>query len=119
MPIQTEMDKRNVFPQVDLTRAAQELVAFVTPKGCVFPWKVMLFSVAIAPTLFQELMNKILHILRRRPLVHELISSGAGMEAHVDDVSLGTNTQEVHILLLQEFFTVCQENHLRIKLGKV
>ena len=40
------------------------------------------------------------------------------MEAHIDDVSLGTNTQEDHILLLQELFTVCQENHLRIKLEK-
>ena len=32
-------------------------------------------------------------------------------------MSVGTNTQEDHILL-QEFFTVCQENHLRIKLEK-
>ena len=40
------------------------------------------------------------------------------MEAHTDDVSLGTNTQEDHILLLQEFFTICQENHLRITLEK-
>ena len=40
------------------------------------------------------------------------------MEAHVDDVSLGTNTQEEHIPLLQEVFTVCQENRLRIKLEK-
>ena len=63
-------------------------------------------------------MNEILYILRRRPLVHELVSRGAEMEAHVDDMSLGTNTQEDHILLLQEFFTVCQENHLRIKLEK-
>ena len=37
------------------------------------------------------------------------------MEAHNDDVSLGTNTQEDHVLLLGEFFIVCQENHLRIK----
>ena len=40
------------------------------------------------------------------------------MEAHIDDMSLGTSTQEDHILLLQDFFTVCQENHLRIKLEK-
>ena len=40
------------------------------------------------------------------------------MEAHIDDVSLGTNTQEDHILLLQEVSTVCQEDHLRIKLEK-
>ena len=38
------------------------------------------------------------------------------MEAHIDDVSHGTNTREDHIFLLQEFFTVCQENHLCIKL---
>ena len=40
------------------------------------------------------------------------------MEAHIDDVSLGTNMQEDRILLVQEFFVVCQENHLRIKLEK-
>ena len=114
----TKMDKRCGFWQVDLTRAAQELLAFVTPKGRVFRWKVMPFGVANAPALFQELMNKILYILRRRPLVQELVSRGAEMEAHIDNVSLGTNTQEDHILFLQAVSTVCQENHLRIKLEK-
>ena len=106
------------FWQEDLTRAAQELLAFVTPKGGVFRWKVMPFGVTNAPALFQELMNKVLHILRRKPLVQELVSRGAQMEAHIDDVRLGTNTKEDHILLLQQFLTVCQENHLRIKLEK-
>ena len=78
----------------------------------------MPFGVANAPALFQELMNEILYILRRRPLVPELVSRGAEIEAHIDDVSLGTNTQEDHILLLQQVFTVCPENHLRIKLEK-
>ena len=40
------------------------------------------------------------------------------MEAHIDDVSLGTNMQEDHVLLLSEFFIVCLENDLRIKLEK-
>ena len=114
----TKMDKRSGFWQVDLTRAAQELLAFVSPKGRVFCRKVMPFGVANARAVFQEPMNKILCILRRRPLVQELVSRGAEMEAHIDDVSLGTNTKEDHILPLQEFFTVCQENHLRIKLEK-
>ena len=78
----------------------------------------MPFGVANAPALFQELMNKILYILRRGPLVQELISRGAEMEAQIDDVSLGTNTQEDNVLLLREFFIVRQENHLRIKLEK-
>ena len=102
-----KMDKRSGFWQVDLTAAAQELPAFLTSKGRVFKWKVMPFGVANAPALFQELMNKILYILRRRPLVQELISRGAEMEAHINDVSLGTNTQEDHVLLLREVFTVC------------
>ena len=114
----TKIDKRSGFWQVDLTRAAQELLAFVTPKGRVFRWKVMPFGVVNAPALFQELMNKILYILRRRPLVQELVSRRAEMEAHIDDVSLGPNTPKDHILLLRESFTVCQENHLRIKLEK-
>ena len=98
----TNMDKRSGFWQVHLTAAAQKLLAFKTPKGRVFKWKVMPFGVANAPALFQELMNKILYILRRRPLVQELISWGAEMEAQIDDVSLGTNTQEDHVLLLRE-----------------
>ena len=78
----------------------------------------MPFGLANARTLFQELMNKILYILRRRPLLQELISRGAEMESRIDDVSLGTNSQENHVLLLLEFSIVCQENHLRMKLEK-
>ena len=78
----------------------------------------MLFGVAIAPALFQELMNKILSILRRRPKVQELISRGAQMEAHIDDVCLRTNTQEDHIILLGEFFAVGKVNQTRFKLEK-
>ena len=72
----TKLDKCSGFWQVDLTAAAQELLALITAKGCVFKSKVMPFGVANASALFQELMNKISYILRRRPLVQELISEG-------------------------------------------
>ena len=85
----TKMDKRSGFWQVNLTVAAQELLAFITPKGRVFKWKVMPFWVANAQVLFQELMNKILYILRRRPLVQELISRGAEKEAGIDKREFG------------------------------
>ena len=111
----TKMDKRSGFWQVDVTPNAQELLAFITPQGRVFKWKVMPFGVANAPALFQELMNKILSILRGRAKVQELISCGAQMEAHIDDVCLGTNTQEDHLIQLGDFFAVCQENHTRLK----
>ena len=103
---------------MDLTPNAQELLAFITPQKRVFKWKVLPFGVANAPALFQELMNKILSLLRRRPVVQALISEGAQMEAHIDDVCLGTNTQEDHLILFGEFFAVCQENHTRPKLQK-
>ena len=73
----TKMDKRSGFWHVDLTPNARELLAFITPHGRVFKRKVMSFGVANAPAFFQELVDKILSILRRRPLVQELISRGA------------------------------------------
>ena len=112
----TKMDKCSGFWHVDLTAAAQELLAFIIIKDRMFKWNVMPFGLANAQALLQELVNKILYILRHRPLVQELFSRGAKMEAHIDAVSLGTNTQEDHFLLLREHFIVCQENHLRIKL---
>ena len=78
----TKMDKRSGFWQVDVTPNAQELLAFITPQGRVFKWKVIPFGVANAPTLFQELMNKILSILRQKPVVQELISRGPGGSTH-------------------------------------
>ena len=92
----TNMDKHSSFWQVGLTRAAQELLALITPTGRVLRWKVMPFGVTNAPAFFQEVMNKILYILRRRPLVQEVVSRGDEMEAQIDEVSLGTNTQEDH-----------------------
>ena len=112
----TKMDKRSGFWQVDLTPNAHGILAFITPQGRVFKWKVMPFGVANAPAPFQELMNKILSILCRRPVVQELISRDAHMEPHIDDVCLGTNTQEDQPILSRECFAVCRENHTRLKL---
>ena len=78
----TKMDKLSGFWQVDLTSNAQELLAFITLQGRVFKWKVMPFGVANAPPLFQELMNKILSILRRRPVVQELIPRRSDGSTH-------------------------------------
>ena len=112
MPVQEQNGQTQWFLAGRPNRRSSGTVGFITPKGRVFKWKVMPFGVANAPALFQALMNKILYMLRRRPLGQEFISRGAEMEAHIDDVSLGTNTQEDHVLLLREFFIVCQENYL-------
>ena len=103
----TKMDKRSGFGQVDLTPNAQELLAFITPQGRVFKWKVMPFADEqdpIHPT--SKTCGARTHI------------RGAPMEEHIDDVCLGTNTQEDHLILFGEFFAVCQENHTRLNLEK-
>ena len=84
----TKMDKRRGFWQVQLNRATQELLAFVTSKGCVFCWKVMPFGVANAPALFQQLMKRIAYILTRRPLVQGLMHMGPcpHMQVHVNSL---------------------------------
>ena len=112
------MDKRSGFWQVDLTPNARDLLAFITLQGKLFKWMGTPCGVANAPALFQNLKNKILGILRRRPVVQEFISRGAQVEAHIDDVCLGTNTQEDHPILLGEFFAVCKENHTRLRVDK-
>ena len=40
------------------------------------------------------------------------------MEAHIDELCLGTNIQEDHLIPLGEFFAVCRRNHTRLKLEK-
>ena len=106
----------------DLAKQRRKIVGGVSEVGrdhfsLYFFWRCVIFlvfsfsSAAIA-------RHTRLYILRRRPLVQELISRVADIGAHIDDVSLGTITQEDHVLLLCEFFAVCQENHLRVKLEK-
>ena len=101
-----------------MTERAQDLTAFIAPDRQVYKWRVMPFGIANAPAVFQELMNQIIALCKRQPAVQELLQRGAVLEAHIDDVILGTNTIDDHLLLLREFYTVCQENHLRIKLEK-
>ena len=40
------------------------------------------------------------------------------MEGHIDDVCLGTDTEEDDLILSGELFAVCQENNTRLKLEK-
>ena len=114
----TKMDKRSGFWQVELTERAKDMMAFITPQGRIFKWPVMPFGISNAPTLFQEMMSQVQCLIKKRPAVSELLTLGAVLEAHIDDVLLGTNSVEDHLVLLSKFFEVCQEQHLRIKLEK-
>ena len=60
----------------------------------------MPFGIANAPALFQELMNQVMALCKRRPAVQELLQRVAVLEAHIDNVILGTKTIDDHLLLL-------------------
>ena len=98
----TKMDMRSGFPQIDPTERAQALTAFIAPDGRVYKWQVMPFGIANAPVLFQELMNQVIALGKRQPAVQELLQRGAVLDAHIDNVILGTNTIDDHPLLLQK-----------------
>ena len=83
MPIQDRNGQAQCILEVDLSRAAQQVLAFI------FDSKVMPFGVVNARALFQQLMRRILNILRRRPLVQELVSRGGETEAHIGPCELG------------------------------
>ena len=108
---QTKMNKRSGFWQVDLTRAAPDLLPFE-------PLTALSSAGRPCPSRSRMPLQRKLYILRRRPFGQELISRRAEIEAHIQDFSLITNTRDGPILLLRDFFTVCQENHVRIKLQK-
>ena len=78
----------------------------------------MPFGIGNAPALFQELKNQVIALCKQQLAVQELLQRGAVLEAHIDEVILGTSTIDDHLLLLRQFYTICQEKHLRIKLEK-
>ena len=92
----TKMDKRSGFWQVDLTAAAQELLAFITPKGRVFKWKVMPFGVANAPP---HVETQIFHLLFHKLTFFEFdsemgfLTNNEKFTEEKDMVLLGISTQ--------------------------
>ena len=114
----TKLDKGPGFWQIDLTERAKELSAVIAPNGQVFRWNVMPFGFANASAKFQELVNKIVAIMKRRPKVQQLLRKGAVIEAHIDDIFLGSNTTEDHKALIDEFLSVCHDCNTRVKIEK-
>ena len=94
----SKLDKRSGFWKVGLTKRAQDLSAFIAPKGQVFKWKVMPFGLTNAPATFQELMNQVVARMKLKLMVQALLKKGAVIEVYIDDVLLGTDGADDHLL---------------------
>ena len=112
------LDKRSGFWQVELTKRAQDLSAFIAPNGQVFKWKVMPFGLTNAPATFQELMNQVVARMKLKRTVQALLKKGAVIEVYIDDALLGTNDADDHLCLVEEFLRTCEECNTRVKLEK-
>ena len=117
-PFKSQLDKRSGFWQVELTKRAQDLSAFIAPNGQVFKWKVMPFGLTNAPATFQEVMNQVVARMKLKPTVQALLKKGAVIEVYTEDVLLRTDDARDHLRLVEEFLRICEECNTRVKLEK-
>jgi len=100
----TKMDLRWGFNNVRIKEGDKWKEAFTTHIGSFEP-TVMFFRMTNSPATFQAMMNEILR---------DLINEGK-VAAFVDDVLVGTETEERHDEIVEEILRRLEENDLYIK----
>ena len=83
------------------------VIAFIIYMGS-FELTVIFFGMTNSPAIFQAMMNKILR---------DMINEGK-VAAFVDNVLVGTETEEEHNEIIEEVLKRLEENNLYIKLEK-
>jgi len=103
----TKMDLRWGYNSVRVKEGDEWKAAFTTHVGLFEP-VVMFFGMTNSPATFQVMMNKILR---------DMINEGK-VAAFVDDVLVGTETEERHDKVVEEVLRRLEENDLYVKLEK-
>jgi len=98
------MDLRWGYNNVCIKEGDEWKAAFTTHVGS-FELVVMFFGMTNSPATFQAMMNKILR---------DMINEGK-VAAFVDDVLVGTETEEEHDEVVEEVLKRLEENDLYIK----
>ena len=73
----TKLDKCSGFWQIDQTEREKKLSAVIAPNRQVFRSNDMPFGLPNAPATFQELMNRMIAIMKCCPKVQQLLTKGA------------------------------------------
>jgi len=100
----TKMDLRWGFNNIRIKERDEWKKAFTTHIGSFEP-TVMFFGMTNSPATFQAMMNEILR---------DLINEGK-VAVFVDDVLVGTETEEGHDEIVEEILRRLEENNLYIK----
>ena len=100
----TKMDLRWGYNNVRIKEGDEWKAAFTMPEGSFEP-TVMFFGLTNSPATFQAMMNE---------LLRDLINTGKVL-AFIDDVIIGTETEEGHDELVVEVIRRLKENDLYVK----
>ena len=100
----TKMDLRWSYNNIWIKERDEWKVAFTTYVGSFEP-VVMFFGMTNSPTMFQTMINKILR---------DMINEGK-VAAFVDDVLVGTETEEGHNEIVEKVLRRLEENDLYVK----
>ena len=103
----TKMDLRWGYNNVRIKEGDEWKAVFTTPEG-LFELTVMFFGLTNSPATFQAMMNE---------LLRDLINMGK-VAVFIDDVIVGTETEEGHDELVAEVIKRLEENDLYVKLEK-
>ena len=100
----TKMDLRWGYNNVRIKEGDEWKTVFMMPEGLFEP-TVMFFGLTNSPATFQAMMNK---------LLRDLINTGK-VAVFIDDVIVGTETEEGHDELVEEVIRRLEENNLYVK----
>jgi len=103
----TKMDLRWGYDNVRIKEGNEWKAAFMTPEGS-FELTVMFFELTNSLATFQAMMNE---------LLRDLINTGK-VVVFIDDIIVGTETEEGHEKLVTEVIKRLEENDLYMKLEK-
>ena len=103
----TKMDLRWRYNNMRIRKGDEWKVAFTTPEGSFEP-TVMFFGLTNLPATFQVMMNE---------LLQDLINTGK-MAAFIDNMIVGTETEEGYDEIVAEVIRRLEENDLYAKLEK-
>jgi len=102
-----KIDLRWRYNNVRIKEKDEWKVAFTTPERSFKP-TVMFFRLTNSPATFQTMMNK---------LLRDFINTGK-VAAFIDDVIIGTETEEGHDKIVEKVIRRLEENNLYVKLEK-
>ena len=100
----SKLDLSIVYQQLKLTEKSQKYLTINTRKG-VYSYQRLTFGIATSPSIFQAVMDKILHGM-------------ANVVCYLDDILIASSTEEEHLATLDEFLCRLEKHGVVVNQSK-